>query len=80
MENDSLVIEKFNSMFPPTSNFGVTKIQRVVSCKCEYYHKAVIPGGLSGDFIVYRHRAFRKLLVGFAHPGGTNIWSGSWTI
>jgi len=40
----------------------------------------VISGGLPGDFIVYRHRAFRKTLVGFAHPGGTNIWSGSWTI
>jgi len=39
----------------------------------------VISGGLPGDFIVYRHRAFRKTLVGFAHPGGTNIWSGSWT-
>jgi len=38
--------------------------------KCKYYHKAVISGGLPGDFIVYRHRAFRKTLVGFAHPGG----------
>ena len=30
MENDPLVIEKFDFMFPPTSNFGRTKITRVV--------------------------------------------------
>jgi len=42
MENNPFVIEKFNFTFPPTSNFGVTKIQRVVSCKCEYHYKAVI--------------------------------------
>ena len=35
MENEPLVIEKFNFTFPPTSNFGVTKIQRVVSSKRE---------------------------------------------
>jgi len=34
MENDPVVTEKFNFTFPPTSNFGVTKMQRVVSCKC----------------------------------------------
>ena len=79
MENDRLVIEKFNFTFPPISNLVELKSHEWCTSKCEHYHKAVISGGLPGDFIVYRHRAFRKTLVGFAHPGGTNICSGSWT-
>ena len=71
MENDPLVIEKFNYMLP-LPLFAELKSHEWCTSKCEYYHKAVISGGLSGDFIVYRHRAFRKTLVGFAHPGGTN--------
>ena len=72
MENDPLVIEKFNYTFPLRLNLAELKSHKWCTCKCEYYHKAVISGGLSGGFIVYRHRAFRKTLVGFAHPGGTN--------
>jgi len=72
MENDPLVIEKFNYMFPLPLNLVELKSHKWCTSKCEYYDKAVISGGLSGDFIVYKHRAFRKTLVGFAHPGSTN--------
>jgi len=72
MENDPLVIEKFNYTFPLRLNLAELKSHKWCTSECEYYHKAVISGGLSVVFIVYRHRAFRKTLVGFAHPGGTN--------
>ena len=53
MENGPLVIEKFNFFYYsyPQLDLGV---------KCENYHLAVISGGLSGDFIIYRHRAIKE--------------------
>ena len=72
MENDPLVIERFNFTLPLPLTLAELKSHEWHISKCEYYHKAVSFEGLSGDFIVYRHRAFRKTLVGFARPGGTN--------